>query len=190
MSVLLTGFDPFDGASVNPSWEAVQLVPECVAGHRVWKLQLPTVYGRAAELLREGIERVKPEVVICCGLAAGRAGVTPELVAINYRHARIPDNAGQSFSGVPIDPDGETAYMTGLPVHAMIDALRAADIPAYLSFSAGAYVCNDIYYALLQRQSEHGYRGLFLHLPANDVVSAELAARAIGICLETALAAD
>ena len=187
MSILLTGFDPFDGASINPSWEAVSRVAETVAGHAVHKLQLPTVFGRAAELLRNEIARIRPEIVICCGVANGRQGITPELVAINYRHARIPDNAGQQYSGQPIDAAGPAAYMTSLPVHAMIDAMKAKGMPAYLSLSAGAYVCNDVYDALLAAEAEYGHRGLFIHVPGAEVVDADAAARAITICLQTAL---
>ncbi len=187
MSILITGFDPFGGAAVNPSWEAVTRVPDAVCGRQVHRLQLPTVFGAAAERLREEIARIRPEIVICCGVAGGRTGVTPELVAINYRQARIPDNAGQSFSGVPIDPAGETAYMTRLPVNGMVEAMKAAGIPAYLSLSAGAYVCNDVYYSLLRSQAALGHRGLFVHVPDADVADAETAARAITLCLETAL---
>ena len=187
MSVLLTGFDPFDGAGVNPSWEAVSRVPDLLAGHEVYRVQLPTVFGRAAELLRAEIARLRPEIVICCGVANGRQAVTPELVAINYRHARIPDNAGQQFLDQPITPDGPMAYRTRLPVHTMIDAMKAEEIPAALSLSAGAYVCNDVYYALLGCEAEFGHKGLFLHVPGTDVVDTDKAARAIGICVETSL---
>lgn len=187
MSILFTGFDPFDGASVNPSWEAVCLLPEAIAGHSVHRLQLPTVYGQAAALLREEIARVRPSIVIACGVANGRPGVTPELVAINYRFARIADNAGQRYSGVPIAPEGPAAHMTSLPVHAMIEAVRAEGVPAYLSLSAGAYVCNDVYYALLACEAEYGHRGLFVHVPGTEAVDAEQSARAIAICAETAI---
>lgn len=186
--ILLTGFEPFDGASANPSWEAVCCVPDRVAGRDVQRLRLPVVYGEAAKLLREAIARLRPELVICCGVAGGRQAVTPELVAINYRHARIPDNAGQQFAGVPIDPEGPAAHMTRLPIHAMIDAVKAAEIPCALSLSAGAYVCNDVYWALLACEGEYGHRGLFIHVPGADVVDANAAARAITLCIETALA--
>lgn len=187
MSILFTGFEPFGGASVNPSWEAVSLLPEKIAGQRVHKLQLPTVFGQAADLLRQEIARLRPEVVICCGVANGRTAVTPELVAINYRFARIADNAGQAFSGAPIDPEGPAAYMTRLPVHEMITAAQTESIPAQLSLSAGAYVCNDVYYALLGCEDEFGHRGLFVHVPGTEAVDAEKAARAIRICAEVAV---
>ena len=188
MSILLTGFEPFAGAAENPSWLAVERVADQVAGHAVHRLQLPVEYGCAAQLLLAEIARLRPEIVICCGLAGGRQGVTPELVAINYRDARIPDNAGRLFQGEPIDPAGDTAYMTALPVHGMVEAMRVQGIPAYFSLSAGAYVCNDVYYALLRSQAEMGYRGLFVHVPDQAVADAETTARALTICLETALA--
>lgn len=183
MSILLTGFEPFDGAASNPSWEAVTRVADCVAGRPVHKLRLPVVFGEAADLLRREISRVQPELVICCGVAGGRTAITPELVAINYRHARIPDNAGQQFFAQPISNEGPAAHMTSLPVHDMISAMQSADIPAHLSLSAGAYVCNDVYYALLDCFE----RGLFIHVPGADAVDADTAARGITICLETAL---
>ncbi len=187
MSILLTGFDPFDGASANPSWKAVSRVTEQVAGQAVEKVQLPTLFTKAAEILRGEIERIRPEIVICCGVANGRTGLTPELVAINYRHARIPDNAGQRFFDQFIDPNGPAAYMTRLPVHAMIDAMKTAEIPAYLSLSAGAYVCNDVYYALLGCEERYGHKGMFLHVPGPEIADADTAARGIILCLETAL---
>ena len=187
MNVLLTGFEPFDGAEVNPSWEAVRLVPDTIGGHEVHRLCLPVEYDRAGALLQETIERLTPGLVISVGVANGRTAVTPELVAINYRHARIPDNAGVSHQGDPIDPDGPAAFMTRLPVHAMVSAIQAEDIPAALSLSAGAYVCNNVYYALLSCESDYGHQGLFVHVPGTEAVSTPLAARALTRCIETAL---
>ena len=187
MAILLTGFEPFDGAQINPSWEAVRLTPDHICGHEVHRLQLPVVFGQAADMLQSEIRRICPDVVISCGVASGRNGVTPELVAINYRKARIPDNAGQSYAGEPILPGGDTAYMTRLPVNEMVAAIQAEQIPASLSLSAGAYVCNDVYYALLRSETALGHRGLFVHVPDMEVVSAQQAARALTICLETAL---
>ena len=185
--ILLTGFEPFDGAETNPSWEAVSRVPDRVAGHDVRRLRLPVVYGETAALLRGEIARLRPALVISCGVAKGRQAVTPELVALNYRHARIPDNAGQSYFGEPIDPAAPAARMTRLPIHGLIDAVKAAGIPCAVSFSAGAYVCNDVYWALLDAEEDFGHRGLFIHVPGEDVVSVADMARAIAICAETAL---
>lgn len=190
MSILLTGFEPFGGAAVNPSWEAVQLVPDEICGRAVHRLRLPVVYGGAADMLLREARQLRPEIILCCGVAGGREGVTPELVAINYRQARIADNAGQLFTGTPIVPIGETAYMTRLPVNDMVEAIRAQEIPAWLSLSAGAYVCNDLYYHLLAAEEELDCRGLFVHVPALEHVSAERSAAALLACLETALKAE
>ncbi|MBQ7850035.1 MAG: pyroglutamyl-peptidase I [Clostridia bacterium] len=183
MSILLTGFEPFDGAAINPSWEAVQRVPDTVCGRSVHRLRLPVEYGRAAALLLEEVRRLRPELVLMCGVASGRTGVTPELVALNYRMARIPDNAGQQYSGDPIRPGGETAIMTRLPVHGMVEAIRAEDIPAWVSLSAGAYVCNDLYYHLLEAEENLGCRSIFVHVPDEKDVNAPRAARALTACL-------
>lgn len=181
--ILLTGFEPFGGAETNPSWEAVCLVPDTISGHEVHRLRLPVEYGRAASLLKAEIARIRPEIVISVGVANGRKAVTPELVAVNYRFASIPDNAGESHRGDPIVPDGPAAYMTSLPVHDMIAAISEAGIPAHLSLSAGAYVCNDVYYALLNCEKEFGHRGLFVHVPGTEAVGVEDAARALEICI-------
>lgn len=187
--ILLTGFEPFGGVDANPSWEAVCRVPDRVAGHDVHRLRLPVVYGEAAALLRDAIARLRPEIVICCGVANGRQAVTPELVAVNYRCAAIPDNAGQQYSGQPIDPAGPAAYMTHLPIQDLIAAVKAAGVPCGLSLSAGAYVCNDVYFALLSAEAEYGHRGLFIHVPGEDAVSLDDMARAIAVCAEAALRA-
>jgi pyroglutamyl-peptidase len=185
--LLITGFEPFGGAETNPSWEALRLLPEAIGGHAVHTLCLPVTYQESGDLLMEEIDRLNPTLVVCCGVAAGRTAVTPELAAINYRYARIPDNAGVSHQGDPIDPDGPAAFMTRLPVHAMVSAIQAEDIPAALSLSAGAYVCNNVYYALLSCESDYGHQGLFVHVPGTEAVSTPLAARALTRCIETAL---
>lgn len=190
MSILLTGFEPFDGASVNPSWEAVQRVPDVICGQDVHRLRLPVVYSQAAEAMLAEIRRLRPEIVLCCGVAGGRKAVTPELVALNYRYAAIADNAGQLYSGEPILPGGAAALMTRLPVHAIITAIRERDIPAALSLSAGAYVCNDLYYHLLLHEGELGCRGLFVHVPDVAAVDSDHAAAALAACIETALTAE
>lgn len=187
MSILLTGFEPFGGAERNPSLEAVRLTPDAINGCTVHRLRLPVEFDRAASLLREEIERLRPEIVISVGVATGRKAVCPELVAVNYRFASIPDNAGISHRGDLIDPDGPAAYMTSMPVHDMIAALNVSGIPASLSLSAGAYVCNDVYYALLASEEAFGHKGLFVHVPGEDALSVEDMARSLEICLRTAL---
>ena len=163
--LLITGFDPFGGETVNPSWEAVRLLPEEIGAFRLTKLQIPTVFGRAAETVLAAAEKLQPDVILCIGQAGGRSGVTPEVVAINLREARIPDNAGNRPSDVPVVKDAPAAYFSTAPVRAMVQAINDEGIPAALSYSAGTFVCNDVLYSLL-----HHYRGTqtkvgFMHVP-------------------------
>ena len=163
--LLITGFDPFDGETVNPSWEAVCRLPERIGNLRLVKQQLPTVYGRAAELAVTKAEEISPDAIVCIGQAGKRAAVTPEVIGINLREARIADNAGVLLTNTPIDPQGPAAYFATLPVRDMADAIRAADLPAALSYSAGAFVCNDLLYSLLHRFRHTDLPIGFIHVP-------------------------
>ena len=163
--LLITGFDPFGGESVNPSWEAVQRLRDTVGDWQLHKLQIPTVFGRAGETVLSAAETLQPDAILCVGQAGGRSAVTPEAVAINLREARIPDNAGQQPVNVPVDGDGPAAYFSTLPVREMVQAIRAAGIPAELSLSAGAFVCNDVLYTLLRRYEGTPTRVAFVHVP-------------------------
>lgn len=171
IKAILTGFEPFDGNGFNPSWEAVERVnaPE---GVELRRLRLPVVYQKAPALLLKEMREWAPDLVICVGLAEGRAEVTPERIAINVMDETIPDNEGFFPHGDPIDPAGETAYLTKLPVHAIVDALKAEGIPAKISNTAGVYVCNNLMYGLLQAIADeplmHGVRGGFIHVPATE----------------------
>ena len=118
MKILLTGFDPFDREKVNPAFEAVKLLPDTIAGAQIVKLEVPTQFVRAGEVLEAAMVEHKPDVVICVGQAGGRAAITPEKVAINLMDGRIPDNAGYQPVDVPIRADGPAAYFATLPVKA------------------------------------------------------------------------
>lgn len=165
--ILVTGFDPFGGETVNPAFEALRLLPETVAGLQLVKLELPTVFGAAGERLLAKIEAVQPAAVLCVGQAGGRAAITPEKVAINYMDGRIPDNAGQQPQDEPIRPDAPDAYFTALPVRRMAERIRAAGIPAAVSYTAGTYVCNYLMYTLLDwaARNRPELRGGFIHVP-------------------------
>ena len=134
--LLVTGFDPFNGNTANPSWLAAQALPQRVGDYEVHKLQLPTVYGQAAQMVMDFAATLQPDVILCLGLAGGRAAVTPERVGINIRSASIPDNAGQQFTDAPIIPGGPTAYFSSLPVTAMASAIREAGVPGAVSNTA------------------------------------------------------
>lgn len=163
--LLITGFDSFDNASVNPSWEAVKLLPETIGDYEIHKLQLPTVYAKAPRILLDKADELRPDVIISVGQAGGRDAVTPERIAVNIRSARIADNEGTLLDGDRIDPDGPAAYFSTLPVEAMRDAIRAANIPAAVSNTAGTFVCNDVLYSLLHRYAGTGVRCGFIHVP-------------------------
>lgn len=163
--LLITGFDCFNSQSVNPSWEAVKLLPNMISEYEIHKLQLPTVYGKAAQILLEKARQLQPDVIISVGLAGGRDAVTPERIAVNIRAARIPDNAGVLLDGDRIDASGPAAYFSTLPVEAMRDAIQAEHIPAAISNTAGSFVCNDVFYSLLHHYSGTEVRCGFIHVP-------------------------
>ena len=167
MKILYSGFEPFAGERTNPSFEAIRLLPEKIAGADVIRLEIPVVFGKAADTLLQAVETYRPEVVICVGQTGGRFAVTPEFVAINYRCARIPDNAGQQPFKEQIFPDAPAAYFTKLPVHEIVRNCVEKGIPATVSYSAGTFVCNEVMYALLHAIESRYPRliGGFLHVP-------------------------
>ena len=163
--LLITGFEPFGGADVNPSWLAVQALPDRVGEYELCKLNIPTVFGTAAEMVLQKAAEFAPDVILSVGVAAGRDAVTPERIAVNIRDARIPDNAGNQPRGAFVVPDGPAAYFATVPVEAMAQAIRDAHIPATVSNSAGAYVCNDVMYTVLHRYAGTHVRAGFIHVP-------------------------
>ena len=165
MTVLITGFLPFGGQSVNPSWEAVSALDSTIGNHRLEKLLLPVEYGEAARRVLEKARELSPQAILCVGQAGGRDAVTPEVIGINLREASIPDNAGAAPAGTPIVPQGPDGIFSTLPVREMVAAIRAKGIPARLSYSAGAYVCNDLMYTLLNHFRGTDTRVGFVHVP-------------------------
>lgn len=163
--ILITGFAPFGGEEVNPSWLAVQQLPTEIAGFTLYKLELPTVFAEAAQQVLAEAARIEPDYVISVGQAGGRDAVTPERITVNIRDARIPDNAGNQPHGEFVAPGGPAAYFSTLPVEAMAQAIRDAGIPATVSNSAGAYVCNDVMYSLLHAFAGSRVKCGFIHVP-------------------------
>ena len=163
--LLITGFDPFGGERINPSWEAVKLLPETIGEYTLTKLQIPTVFGQAAEKVLTAAKELKPDVILSVGQAGGRKAVTPEVIGINLREAGIPDNMGNRPVNTPVIAGGPDACFATVPVREMVKSITSAGLPAALSVSAGAFVCNDVLYTLL-----HHYRGTdtrvgFIHVP-------------------------
>lgn len=163
--LLITGFDPFGGESINPSWEAVKLLPDTVGDCRLHKLQIPTVFGLAAQTVIEEAKKVKPAVILCIGQAGGRAAVTPERVGINVRSASIPDNAGNQPVEEAVVPNGADGLFATVPVAKMVEKMKEAGYPAAISNTAGTFVCNELLYTLLHHYRESGVRVGFVHVP-------------------------
>lgn len=163
--LLITGFDPFGGADRNPAREAVMALPSVIGDYEITPLEIPTVFGKAAETVLQAAERICPDVILCIGQAAGRAAITPEVVGINLRDASIPDNAGNQPRHTPIVEGAPAAYFSTLPVREMVTAVQVAGLPCSLSYSAGVFVCNDLLYTLLHHYSETGTRVGFIHIP-------------------------
>lgn len=163
--LLITGFDPFGGASVNPSREAVMALPDTVGDWSLTKLEIPTVFGLAAETVLATAKGLQPDAILCVGQAGGRKAITPEVVAINLREASIPDNIGNQPINTPVIPGAPAAYFSTLPVREMVAAVTAEGIPCTLSYSAGAFVCNDLLYTLLHHYHSTAIRVGFIHIP-------------------------
>lgn len=163
--LLITGFDPFGKSNINPSWMAVEMLPEYVGDYMLCKLPVPTVFEKAAALVLEKAEEFQPDLILCIGLASGRDAVTPERIAVNIRDARIPDNEGNQPSGERIAPDGPAAYFATAPVEKMAQAIRDRGIPASVSNTAGTFVCNDVFYSVLHHYAQTGTPVDFIHIP-------------------------
>ena len=162
--LLITGFDPFGGETVNPSWEAVSRLPDAVGHYRLTKLQIPTVFGLAADTVLAAAQD-GPDVILCVGQAGGRDAVTPERIAVNMASASIPDNAGNRPVEAPILPGGPDGIFATVPVAAMARAIVGAGLPGKISNTAGTFVCNDTLYRLLTHFAGTGTRVGFIHVP-------------------------
>lgn len=167
MKILLTAFDPFGGEKINPALEAVKLVKAEDLKAELIKLEVPTVFHKSIKTVQEAMRKYKPDAVLCVGQAGGRFQLTPERVAINLDDARIPDNEGQQPVDEPIFADGADAYFASLPIKAMVKSIKAADLPAAVSNTAGTFVCNHLMYGVLYTIAKEfpQCRGGFIHVP-------------------------
>lgn len=177
-TVLLTGFDPFGGASINPSWLAVSALHDrCIEGHVVVAAQLPTTFANSIEELARLLTVHQPKLVICTGQAGGRHAISIERIAINIQDARIQDNLGAQPVDQAIDADADSpaAYFSTLPIKAMLLALENVGLKAEISQTAGTFVCNHVFYGLMRllhdaktasgQAGNPAARGGFIHLP-------------------------
>jgi pyroglutamyl-peptidase len=166
MRILLTGFEPFGGQSLNPSWEVARaLHGQTLEGAQLMAVQLPCVFAQALPVLQQALQKHQPDIVMALGQAEGRCDFSVERVAINVMDARIPDNAGAQPVDVPVVASGPAAYFSTLPIKAMVAGLRAAGFPASVSQTAGTFVCNQVFYALQHTLVGLGVHSGFVHLP-------------------------
>ena len=164
MRILLTGFEPFGNATSNPSAEIVKQI----SMENVFTAILPVAYTKSAEHLLALIAEHNPDVVICLGQAEGRTQITPEKVAINLDDARLADNEGVLRSDVKILEGGPDAYFSTLPVKEMVEAIKNAGVPAAVSLSAGAFLCNHVFYVAQNKIAGTNVRSGFVHVPLMD----------------------
>ncbi|MET0519806.1 MAG: pyroglutamyl-peptidase I [Burkholderiaceae bacterium] len=167
MKILLTGFEPFGGETVNPSWELARALDgQLVAGHVVHARLLPCVFGESLRVLARALAELQPALVLALGQAGGRSELSLERVAINVDDARIADNAGAQPIDQPVIADAPAAYFTTLPIKAMAAGLRAAGLPAGISQTAGTFVCNHVFFGLQHALREQPQvRSGFMHIP-------------------------
>ena len=168
MRILITGFEPFGGQSINPSWEvarALDGLPLPLSQAQVRSIQLPCVFAQAAAALTRAVDELQPDIVLALGQAEGRSDISVERVAINVMDARIADNAGAQPIDQPVVAGGPAAYFSTLPIKHLVASLRAAGFPASVSQSAGTFVCNQVFYALQHALAGRAVRSGFVHLP-------------------------
>lgn len=166
--ILLTGFEPFGGESINPSWEAVSQLDGYIYGDfQVVSRQLPCTFSGSCVLLQQFIEEVQPEIILCVGQAGGRSEISLERVAINLIDARIPDNLGLQPLGGKVIDDAPDGYLCNLPLKALSSKIRSAGIPANISYSAGTFVCNQVFFFTLDyiAHINPAMKGGFIHIP-------------------------
>lgn len=167
MKILVTGFDPFGGESINPAIESVKRLPETIAGAEIIKLEIPTVFHKSLQVIDEAIAKYDPDAILSIGQAGGRSDITVERVGINCDDARIPDNEGNQMIDEPVFADGPSAYFVNLPIKAMVANIQSKHIPASVSNTAGTFVCNHVTYGVryLVDKKYPGKRSGFIHIP-------------------------
>ena len=196
MKILVTGFAPFGGEQINPSWEAVKRLPERIGEMTITNREIPTEFDAACAALRAAMDELRPDAVLAVGQYGGANGVRVERVAVNLRDARIADNAGAKPVDEPVVPGAPDAYFATLPTRRIVEKLREEDIPAQLSYSAGTFVCNNLLFCALHESARKfpAARCGFVHVPylpeqAKDgsapSMSLALMVRALTAALET-----
>ena len=167
-TILLTGFSPFEGESINPTIRVIQEIDKMnFPKIKVVTRELPVVWGKAFDALEKYIHEIQPDSILALGQAGGRVAITPERVAINVDSFRIPDNEGNQPINELVNKNGAVAYWSTLPVQKMVDRMTHSNIPSVISNTAGTFVCNHIFYRLMDFLEKEGNirTGGFMHIP-------------------------
>jgi pyroglutamyl-peptidase len=166
LKILITGFDPFGGEALNPSWEvAKQLNGKEVKGAQLVVAKLPCVFSQSLGAIAAAIQLHQPDAVIALGQADGRSDFSIERVAINVCDARIPDNDGAQPVDEPVIAQGPAAFFSTLPVKKIASHLKAQGIPVAISQTAGTFVCNQVFYGLQHLLCNTKVLSGFVHVP-------------------------
>lgn len=167
MKVLITGFDPFNGESINPAFEAIKLLPNIISNANIIKLEIPTVFEKSVENVKKAIEKHNPDIIISVGQAGGRSSITIERIAINIDDTKIKDNEGNMPIDKKIKEDGENAYFSNLPIKLMVKNMINKGIPANISNDSGTFVCNHVMYNTLYliNKKYNNIKSCFIHVP-------------------------
>ena len=164
--MLISGFEPFGGSILNSSQLVVEAISkESFTGLELFTVILPVEFGKAADVLLSKVKEIDPEIIITFGQAEGRKALTPEKIAINLDSARIPDNAGELRVNKVIIEKGADGYFSTLPIEKMVEAVKECGLESEVSLSAGAFLCNHIFYHLQHKLLESGVKSGFVHLP-------------------------
>ncbi len=171
--LLVTYFEPFDGRNQNMSEKVAISLPDKIGNFEIEKMKLPVVFAKAGKLAIHAAKELGVSAVLCIGEAGGRGAITPEMVAINIQDARIPDNEGNQPIEEPVVAGAENAHFSRLPVRKMVQAMSDIGVPAKISYSAGTYVCNDLFYRMLEHFKQTEVRCGFIHVPREGELTLE-----------------
>jgi len=188
MRVLITAFEPFGGDTSNITNDILQAIAkDGFADERdIALLALPVSRSDSLSKLISAMKSVNPDMVICLGQDNDRSEISIEKIAINLCCYRMPDNAGEQPGDEPVVEDGPAAYFSTLPVDALRECLTAAGIPANVSYSAGTYVCNSLFYGLMHYLESElpGVRGGFIHIPRASATNLAPMTQAVKLAIE------
>ena len=170
MKILVTGFDPFGGEKINPALETIKRLPDTILGAQIIKLEIPTVVGKSLAKITEAVEKENPDAVLSIGQAGGRSEITVERVGINIDDCRIPDNEGNQPIDEPVVKGGPAAYFVTIPIKAIVENIKAHNIPASISNTAGTFICNHVCYGIAHLAATRTAAGKpmksgFIHIP-------------------------